>query len=45
MQDKKRIIEIYLSISTGIMNEIKVRTLDKYFEVEASIIKEKALKL
>lgn len=43
MQDKKRLIEMHLQISTGIMSELKSRSLDKYFEAEASIIKDKML--
>jgi len=44
MQDKKRLIEMYMAVSSGIMYELKSRQLDKYFEAGAAILRDKQLR-
>lgn len=44
MKDTKRLIEMHMSISTGIMHDLKSRQLDKYFEAGSTIIRDKSLR-
>lgn len=44
MKEKKRLIEMHVSVSFGIRNELKSRHLDKYFEIGSAIIHNKTLR-
>lgn len=44
MKDKKRLIEMHMSVSREIMNQLKSRHLDKYFEIGAAMIRDKTLR-
>lgn len=44
MKDKKRAIEMHISLSSGLKKELSSRHLDKYFEAGSTIIRDKTLK-